>query len=111
MKSIGRLAGGVAHDYNNMLSIIVGYTEMILDKVQPQDPLHTDLMEILKAAQRLKMLHRLIGENIDLAWMPGKNLWLIKMDPSQIDQIMANLTVNARGAISVGKLTIEKAPV
>jgi CheY-like chemotaxis protein len=56
----------------------------------------------------LKMLRRLIGEDIDLAWMPGKNLWPVKMDPSQIDQILANLSVNARDAIEgVGKITIE----
>ena len=56
----------------------------------------------------LKLLRRLIGEDIDLAWMPGLELWTVKMDPSQIDQILANLCVNARDAIGgVGKLTIE----
>ena len=56
----------------------------------------------------LKMLRRLIGEDIDLSWLPGKDLWPVKMDPSQIDQILANLCVNARDAISgVGKMTIE----
>jgi len=54
------------------------------------------------------MLRRLIGEDIDLSWLPAKKLWSVKMDPSQIDQILANLCVNARDAISgVGKLTIE----
>lgn len=57
----------------------------------------------------LTMLRRLIGENIKLIWMPGNNLWPIKMDPSQIDQILANLCVNARDAIlpGIGKITIE----
>ena len=56
----------------------------------------------------LKMLRRLIGEDIDLAWKPGANLWPVRIDPSQIDQILANLCVNARDAIAdVGKLTIE----
>jgi CheY-like chemotaxis protein len=56
----------------------------------------------------LKLLRRLIGEDIDLGWSPGKNVWPIKMDPSQIDQILANLCVNARDAIAgVGKVTIE----
>jgi CheY-like chemotaxis protein len=56
----------------------------------------------------LKMLRRLIGEDIDLAWEPGRHLWSVKMDPTQIDQILANLCVNARDAISgVGKVTIE----
>jgi two-component system, cell cycle sensor histidine kinase and response regulator CckA len=56
----------------------------------------------------LKMLRRLIGEDIDLAWKPGPGLWPVRMDPSQIDQILANLCVNARDAIdSVGRITIE----
>ncbi len=56
----------------------------------------------------LKMIRRLIGEDIDLAWQPGSNLWPVKMDPVQIDQILANLCVNARDAIAgVGKVTIE----
>lgn len=143
MESIGRLAGGVAHDYNNMLSIIVGYTEMLMEKVRPENPLHADLIGILKAAQRssditrqllafarkqtidpkvidlnavvesmLRMLRRLIGEDIDLAWLPARRLWTVKIDPSQIDQILANLCVNARDAIGgVGKVTIETANI
>ncbi len=59
-------------------------------------------------ADMLSMLRRLIGEDIDLLWNPGKDLWPVKMDPSQIDQILANLAVNARDAIAgVGKITIE----
>ncbi|MFO7859958.1 MAG: transporter substrate-binding domain-containing protein [Desulfosalsimonas sp.] len=139
MESVGRLAGGVAHDYNNMLSVIIGYAELALDKVDTADPLHADLTEILNAAKRsnditrqllafarkqtinpasldlnetvegmLKMLHRLIGEDIDLSWVPGPGLWPVKMDPTQIDQILANLCVNARDAIAgVGHITIE----
>ena len=141
MESIGRLAGGVAHDFNNMLGVILGHTEMAMEYVDPSSPLHEDLEEIRKAAMRssdltrqllafarkqtiapkvhdlnktvsgtLKMLQRLIGEDIDLAWMPGKELWPVKMDTSQIDQILANLCVNARDAIAgVGKITIETA--
>lgn len=139
MESVGRLAGGVAHDYNNMLGVILGYTEMALERVRPDDPLCADLKEILKAADRsaditrqllafsrrqaiapktldlnatvegmLRMLRRLIGEDIDLVWQPKLNIWPIKMDPSQLDQILVNLSVNARDAISdVGKITIE----
>ena len=56
----------------------------------------------------LKMLQRLIGEDIDLAWLPGHGLWPVKIDPSQVNQILANLAVNARDAIAgVGKVTIE----
>jgi PAS domain S-box-containing protein len=139
MESVGRLAGGVAHDYNNMLGVIIGYTEMALQKVDPSESLYADLLEILGAAKRsteitrqllafarkqtirpivlemnetvqgmLNMLRRLIGEDIDLAWLPGMDLWHVKMDPAQIDQILANLCVNARDAIAgVGKVTIE----
>jgi signal transduction histidine kinase len=139
MESVGRLAGGVAHDFNNMLGVILGYTELAMEKAPPLDPLHADLEEIQKAAQRsadltrqllafaskqtvapkvldlnetvegmLKILRRLIGENIALAWKPGHGLWPIRMDPTQIDQILANLCVNARDAISgAGKVTIE----
>jgi len=139
MESVGRLAGGVAHDYNNMLSVIQGYAEMALDRVPVDQPLHGDLQEILGAAQRatevtrqllafarkqtiapavldlnetvegmLKMLRRLIGENIHLVWKPGKELWRVRMDPSQLDQILANLCVNARDAITgAGSIHIE----
>ncbi|HAJ37534.1 MAG TPA: hypothetical protein DCL15_17845, partial [Chloroflexi bacterium] len=57
-----------------------------------------DLNDVI--AGMLRMLQRLIGENIDLQWLPGSALWPIKMDPSQIDQILVNLCVNARDAIA-----------
>ena len=69
-------------------------------------PRELDLNETLEGM--LKMLRRLIGEDIDLAWQPDTNLWSVKMDPAQVDQILANLAVNARDAIDgVGKVTIE----
>jgi PAS domain S-box-containing protein len=139
MEAVARLAGGVAHDFNNMLGVIIGHTEMALMQVNVTGPLHTNLQEILKAAERsseltrqllafarqqtvrplvlnlnvtvegmLKMLQRLIGEDIDLVWAPDHDLWKVRIDPSQIDQIIANLAVNARDAIAgVGKLTIQ----
>jgi len=56
----------------------------------------------------LKMLRRLIGEDIDLMWVPGPDLWKVKMDPAQIEQVLANLCVNSRDAIcGTGKVTIE----
>ncbi|MFH1518783.1 MAG: PAS domain S-box protein, partial [Pseudomonadota bacterium] len=143
MESVGRLAGGVAHDFNNMLGVILGYTELALEKVDPSEPLYHNLREILAATKRsaeitrqllafarkqtitprvidlnetvegmLKMLRRLIGENIDLAWLPNTNLWPVKVDSSQIDQLLANICVNARDAVAdVGKVTIETANV
>ena len=139
MESVGRLAGGVAHDYNNALSAIIGFTEIAMEDVDPEGPVRDNLNEVLKAANRateitrqllafarkqtiqpgaldlnesvegaLKMLRRLIGEDIDLVWQPYAGLWPIWMDPSQIDQVLANLCVNARDAIEgVGKVTIE----
>ena len=60
----------------------------------------------------LKMLRRLIGEDVTLRWKPGKSCWPVSMDPSQLDQILANLCVNARDAIAgVGKITIETGTV
>jgi len=54
------------------------------------------------------MLRRLIGDSTDLAWLPKVGLWPVKMDPSQIDQALVNLCINARDAIAgVGKVTIE----
>ena len=130
MESIGRLAGGVAHDFNNMLQAILGYAEMALDRVPPGAALRDDLLEIQKAAQRsaaltrqlqifarkqkavpkvldlnqavegmFSMLKRLIGEDIELVWRPGADLGTVRIDPSQLDQIVANLCVNARDAI------------
>jgi len=139
MESVGRLAGGVAHDFNNMLGVILAHSELAILGVDPSQRLHAHIKEIKKAAERsasltrqllafarkqiisprvidlnevvegtLKMLRRLIGEDIDLAWLPGEISSQVKMDPSQIDQLLANLCVNARDAISgVGKVTIE----
>lgn len=139
MESVGRLAGGVAHDYNNMLGVILGHAELAINRVDSDKKLHSQLETIIDAAQRsseitkqllafarkqtispkimnicetiesmIKILERLIGENIELLWEPKQELWLIKMDPAQIDQILANLCVNAKDAIAgTGKITIK----
>ena len=143
MESVGRLAGGVAHDFNNMLGVILGHADLALGELDDANPLRPGLEEIRKAAERsaaltrqllafarkqtvapkvldlnetvegtLKMLRRLIGEDIELAWKPAAGLWPVKVDPSQIDQALANLAVNARDAISgVGRVTIATANV
>ncbi|MGE4403029.1 MAG: PAS domain S-box protein [Desulfobulbus sp.] len=137
MESIGRLTGGVAHDFNNMLAVIIGYAEMAMVKIAGEHRAYPDIERILDAAHRsadivqqllafarkqaiapkvidlnvlvegmLKMLRRLIGEEIDLRWHPGSDLPQILIDPVQVDQILANLCVNARDAIK-GNGTIQ----
>ncbi len=139
IESIGQLAGGVAHDFNNMLGVIIGRAEMALLKADRSESVISDLEEIRKASRRsaeltrqlltfarkqaiapevlnlndtvsgmLKMLQRLIGENIHLEWTPTEPLWTVEIDPSQVDQILANLCVNARDAIKGnGNITIK----
>ena len=139
MESVGQLAGGVAHEFNNMLGVILGHAEMAIDQIGQAEPLYGDLEQIRRAAGRsaditrqllafarrqniaprvldlnetiekqLKMLRRLIGENIDLLWLPVSDLWRIKADPSQIDQILTNLCINARDAITgIGRISVK----
>jgi PAS domain S-box-containing protein len=138
MESVGRLAGGVAHDFNNMLQVILGNVALALPELPSNSPLCENLVEIQKCAQRsadltrqllafarkqtvapkvldlnatvegmLKILRRLIGEDIDLQWLPAAELWHVKIDPSQLDQVLTNLCVNARDAINgVGEVKI-----
>jgi PAS domain S-box-containing protein len=65
---------------------------------QPRQLQAIDLNEVVDGI--LNMLRRLIGENIELAWLPGDDLWTVNMDPTQIDQVLTNLAVNARDAIT-----------
>lgn len=129
---------GVAHDFNNMLSVILGRTGLALERIPPDHLLFDRLRNIQEAAQRsadltrqlltfarkqtvapkvldlnatvanrLKMLERLIGEDIVLLWHPGADISPIRMDPSQLDQLLVNLCVNSRDAIeSTGTITI-----
>jgi two-component system sensor histidine kinase EvgS len=130
IEAIGHLAGGIAHDYNNMLSVILGYTEMALSTVREDSETYELLQEALEAAESssvitrqllafaskqaivpkviningtvenmLKMIKRLIGEGIELLWLPGNDLWATCLDPAQVNQVLANLCVNARDAI------------
>lgn len=139
LESIGRLAGGMAHDYNNILTVILNYSELALTKLKSGDTVYSYIGEIKNAAERsnritsqlltfarsqsynpqvldlnstiedmLNMLTSLIGESIELEWRPSENLWFTKIDPSHVDQILANLCVNAKDAIDGdGKIKIE----
>jgi PAS domain S-box-containing protein len=139
MESIGRLAGGVAHDFNTMLQNVLGAAELALDRVGADDFVRAELDDIRKAALHsadltrqllafarkqtvaprvldlnekvtdlLKMLRRLLGEDITLVWQPAANLWPVRMDPAQVDAILTNLCVNARDAINgMGRIAIE----
>lgn len=143
MESVGRLAGGVAHDFNNMLGVILGNVQLVREEIGAEHPLQDELADIEKAAKSsvdltrqllafarkqtvapqsldlnetvagmLKMLRRVIGEEITLDWRPGEDVGRVLIDPSQMDQIMANLCVNARDAITgAGTITIETASV
>jgi len=139
LESVGRLAGGVAHDFNNMLSVILGHAQLALMRETDTSPLRESLNQIQQAAERsagivsqllafackqtitpkildlnetvtsmFKMISRLIGENIVLAWQPCDGVWPIRMDTSQIDQILVNLCINARDSITgIGRISIE----
>ena len=139
MESIGRLAGGVAHDFNNALGVILGHSELAMRRLPATDPARHHLDEVRDAASRsahltrqllafarkqtiapklvdlneavsgmLAMLRRLIGEDVQLEWLPAPGLWPVKVDPAQVDQILANLLVNGRDAIAgVGRITVE----
>lgn len=131
MEAMGQLVGGIAHDFSNMLGVIVIRAQMALSMINPAQDMYSSLQEILKAAERsgtltrqllgfarkqpvaplaldlnetietsLKMLRRLIGENINLVWQPCRDLWAIRMDPAQVDQVLTNLCINSRDAVT-----------
>jgi PAS domain S-box-containing protein len=141
MQSIGRLAGGVAHDFNNMLGVVLGHTGLAMEELGAAHPVHQDLLEIKRAAERsadltrqllafarnqtiaprvldlnetitslMSMLPRLIGEDVRVSFTAAAELWPVRIDPSQVDQILTNLCVNARDAIDdVGTIAITTA--
>ena len=139
IESVGRLAGGVAHDFNNAVQAILLNTEMALAESATGTPLRRYLADIQASAQHsaaltaqllafarkqpirprvldlnaviaelLPLLRRLIGEDIATLWTPGSlGLWRVRIDPTQINQVLTNLALNARDAIAgVGRLSL-----
>jgi two-component system, cell cycle sensor histidine kinase and response regulator CckA len=144
LESIGRLAGGVAHDFNNMLTVILGHVDLALFDSAENDSLREHLEGIQQSALRsadltrqllafarkqtvtpevlnlnetidsmFKMLRRLIGEDVGLSKRFGEELKAVRVDPGQVDQLLANLVVNAYDAIGQqrGQIVIETANV
>jgi PAS domain S-box-containing protein len=141
LEAIGRLAGGVAHDFNNMLTAIGGYTALALERLGESSPVHEDLDEVRKATERATVLTRqllafsrkqvlqpellnlngivvelesmlrpLLGEDVVVTTECDPALGPIEADPSQLQQVVLNLVVNARDAMpGGGRITIETA--
>ncbi len=138
MQAIGQLAGGVAHDFNNVLTAIIGYSDLLLANHRPTDPSFQDIMQIKQNANRAAglvrqllafsrrqtlrpltlqlndvlselqmLLRRLVGEPIALDLVHSRDLWLVKADLNQLEQVIVNLVVNARDAMpNGGRITL-----
>ncbi len=138
MQAIGQLAGGVAHDFNNVLTAIIGYSDLLLANHRPTDPSFQDIMQIKHNANRAAglvrqllafsrrqtlmpqtlqlndvlselqmLLRRLVGETIQLDVVHSRDLWLVRADLNQFEQVVMNLVVNARDAMpDGGKITL-----
>ena len=133
MEAIGRLASGVAHDFNNVLSVILSYATFLGDGAPPGSALREDLDEIRKAAERAArltaqllalgrrqvlrpklvrlpevvsglepMLQRLLGRTIELVFRFEADVGPVWVDPGSLEQVLLNLTVNARDAMPDG---------
>ena len=131
MELVGRFAGGVAHDYNNMLGVILTNAELALYQIPRDHPERKHLDEITRAARHsaeltgqllafarqqpvdprlvdldeamagiLDVLGRLVRPEIRVVWTPGTGTWKVMMDPTQLNQVLTNLVVNARDAIT-----------
>ncbi|MCT4657318.1 MAG: response regulator [Cohaesibacter sp.] len=139
MQAVGQLAGGVAHDFNNVLTAIIGFSDLLLASHRPSDPAFQDIMNIKQNANRAAslvrqllafsrrqtlrpqvlslgevlanlsiLLDRLLGEKVDLDLIHGRDLWPVKADLNQLEQVIVNLAVNARDAMAEGgQLTIQ----
>lgn len=138
MNAVGQLAGGVAHDFNNVLQAIIGHADLLLMNHKPADPSFNDISQIKQNANRAAslvrqllafsrkqtlrpqvvqlgdvlsdlsmLLRRSLGERVGLDMIHGRDLWPVRADVTQLEQVILNLAVNARDAMpDGGKLTI-----
>jgi diguanylate cyclase (GGDEF)-like protein len=144
MVTVGQMTGGVAHDFNNMLTIIRGYSELLLDYIPVGDVLRDKVEEIDRAAQRAASLTRqllsfsrkqqpqpdrrvdlsklvlgmetmiraLLDSRFRLVLQITPDLGVTRADPTQVEQVLLNLLVNARDAMpDGGNVTIRTANV
>jgi two-component system cell cycle sensor histidine kinase/response regulator CckA len=133
MEMVGQLAGGMAHDFNNVLSAIMMANDFLLSATKPTDPAFQDIMQIKQNATRAaalvrqllafsrrqtlrpqvldvgdalsdltNLLRRLLGEKVKLQTVHSRDLWPVKVDVSQFEQVIVNLAVNARDAMPDG---------
>ena len=132
MEAVGKLAGGVAHDFNNVLTAIIGFSDLLLQTHRPTDPAYRDIMNIKSSAHRAAGLVRqllafsrrqtlqaevlelgemltdlrpsqpAVGEKIELKILAGRDLWYVKADKTQFVQVIINLAVNAKDAMPDG---------
>jgi two-component system cell cycle sensor histidine kinase/response regulator CckA len=141
MQAAGKLAGGVAHEVNNMMTGVIGFSEFVLRSLEPDDPRKADVEEVIKAGTRAadvtrqllaftrqqvlrpqliqinavvsdmeKMLRRSLGEDKLLELRLSPDAGEIRADRGQIEQVLINLVLNARDAMTGhGRVSIETA--
>ena len=132
MEVVGRLAGGVAHDFNNVLTTIFGFAEFAAEQVEEQSSVYKDIRQVLNAAERAAALTRqllsfsrrqgaprvidpnsqiraiddmirsLLEEDVEYRTQYSDDVWHIRMDPGALEQVIINLVINARDALSRG---------